>query len=109
LCSAIGKSGYKLFNAKIPLAAKNIETKRAKAFPRRCRSHVAVSKQSKLNPEENKKQNISIIAIPAPPPTLPSLPVEGGNMMGKTIYAMLTPTQEDGEIIGIKQTTASAL
>jgi len=40
---------------------------------------------------------------------MPSLPVGGGNMMGITAYAMLTPTQEDGEIIGIKQTIASVL
>jgi hypothetical protein len=33
----------------------------------------------------------------------------GGNMTGKTAYAILTPNQEDGEIIGTKQTTASAL
>jgi hypothetical protein len=109
LCSAISKSGYKLFNAKIPLATKRIETKRPKTSPRCCGSHVAVSKQSKLNTRENNKQNISSIAIPAPPPILPSLPVGGGNIMGKTAYAMLTPTHEDGEIIGIKQATASAL
>jgi hypothetical protein len=30
-------------------------------------------------------------------------------MMGITAYAMLTPNQEDGEITGIKQITASAL
>ena len=105
----MSKSGYKLFAAKIPLATNSIETKRPKTFPLRCRSHAAVAKQSKLNTKENTKQNISSIAIPAPPPTLPSLPVGGGNMMGITAYAMLTPTQEDGEIIGIKQTIASVL
>jgi hypothetical protein len=105
----VSKSGYKLFTAKIPLATKSIETKTPKAFPPPPRSHVAVSTQSKLNTRENTKQNISNIAIPAPPPTLPSLPVGGGNMMGITAYVMLTPNQEDGEITGIKQITASAL
>jgi hypothetical protein len=105
----VSKSGYKLLNAKIPLAAKSIETKTPKAFPPPSRSHVAVFQQSKLNTTENKKQNSSSIAIPAPPPILPSLPVGGGNMMGITAYAMLTPNQEDGEITGIKQITASAL